>query len=148
MPYCRVQGGETWWNWLWPPFGDAVLFTEVGQCGWKGRENGFHPLCGLQSREPLLPTTPQETPTEDQSPLLCPWLLLDPCLHSVCVHVVHLPGGTALLCFISGLAGFQNSKLQRPQQCGPMLILWGRVLCCGCFWFVPENSCAAARNLW
>ena len=52
-----------------------------------------------------------------------------------------LPGGAALLNFISGLAMFQNPTLQRPQWLGPMLILWGRVLpCCGWYWLLPENG--------
>ena len=58
-------------------------------------------LPGARSRE-FPPTIVQEALTEEQSPLLCLWLLSDPCLHHVCLLAVHLPGGTVLLCFISG----------------------------------------------
>lgn len=54
---------------------------------------------------------------------------------------------TALLCFISCVAVFENPTLQRPPQHGPTLILWERVsLCCGQCQLVPEDSGRTAQQ--
>ena len=55
-------------------------------------------LSCLWSQE-MVPATLQKALTVEQSPLLCPQLLSDPRLHTVCVYAVCLPGSTALLCF-------------------------------------------------
>ena len=52
-----------------------------------------------------------------QSPLLCPQLPSDPCLHPACIRLL---GGIVLLCFISGVAlGFKTPNFRDPWGADP-----------------------------
>ena len=94
----------------------AQFFLLLRPCYlWVRGENTF-PCSPFWNRE-FLPTTLQEALSEEKTiAALCPQLLSDPHVHPVFAQAICLPGHGALLCFISGMAGFQSPTLQRPWQ--------------------------------